>query len=178
MKAFFIGLAVTIVGGLILSYIQDINIIILLTKIVSWIYSLLVKVLNFCIFILTFGVPIWFIIGAIFLILIVYKLKTDYQKVSKKSLSEEYEELTDNEKNIFNIILIHNEQRKKCTYDDILRSIKQQQLNISNLETQQILESLTKKNFIYLQEEWMDKSHYILSNSKGRDLAVELIKKI
>ncbi|MBL1244309.1 MAG: hypothetical protein COA39_007960 [Sulfurimonas sp.] len=176
MKTFLVGLAITVIGGLILSYIQDINIIILLTNTTSWIYSLLIKVLNFCISVLTFGVPIWFIIGAIFLISIVYKFKINYQKASKTSLSKQYDELTDNEKNIFNIILVHNEQRRKCTYDDILQSTKQQQLNISNLETQQVLESLIIKSFIYLQEEWMDKSHYILSSSKGRDLAVLLIQ--
>jgi len=57
-----------------------------------------------------------------------------------------------------------------------IKQFKQQQLNISNLETQQVLESLIIKSFIYLQEEWMDKSHYILSSSKGRDLAVLLIQ--
>ena len=176
MKTFLIGLVVTVVGGLILSYIQNINIIIFLTNSIAWVYSLFLKILNFCITILKFGIPVWLILITLFLIIALYKFKKKYQESNDVSLSKQYTEFTDYEKNIFNIILAHNEQRKKCTYDSILQSIKQQHINISNLETQQILESLTIKRFIYLQDEWMDSSHYLLSNSKGRDLAVLLIK--
>jgi|GEM_PF-3394153 len=176
-----LGLYVGITAGIIsiIDWLSEsINLIsYIITTIVFLVFSLL-DILHFFLNIFTFKIPIWIILVVIFSIFIIYKLKKYFIKPNENSLNNQYNSFTDNEKNIFNIIFVANEKRTKCTYNNILRSIKTQQLKISNLETQHTVESLIKKNFIYLQEEWMESPHYLLTTDKGRSLAILLIQNL
>ena len=170
----FLGIPASIIA--ISDWLSDsINLMPYIISSGKYIIFLITKIFYFIIDIFTFEIQLWVILLIVSILFFINKFKDNLFKTNKISLSKQYEELSENQRNIFTIILVTNEQGKKCTYNHIVHSIKYKQFNISNLETQEILESLEEIGLIGLQTEWMDDSHYLLT-SKGRSLAVILIK--
>lgn len=170
---FYLGLVASIIA--IVDGLSDsINILLYVINAIIFLYFSLIELLNLFIDFFRFEIPIWFIIFVLFLILLIFKIKGNFFDLNNDSLTKQYNSFSNNEKNIFNIVSISNEDRKKCTYLHVLKKNKEQ-LKISNLEVKHILKKLADNDYIYLQKESMDYPHYKLNPEKGRELAILLM---
>ncbi|MDC0932618.1 hypothetical protein OAR97_02110 [Arcobacteraceae bacterium] len=138
--------------------------------------EIVISILDFFWTVITFDIQLWVIILFVSVMFIYFKFKNHYLKENESSFVKEYESLTDNERIIYDIIAESNEKRKKCIYNSILRNINQRGYNISHLESHNVIKKLITKDLIYKQDEWMDDSHFVLTD-KGQTIAIYLITK-
>ena len=129
MKSFLIGLSITIIGGLIggliLSSIQKVNIFNIIVNISMYLFFL-IKSFSIWIYAIFFiKIPIWIIIISILSIVLLRKILTHKFPIFF------YNTLSNNERIIFRLILQYNEQDTQATLDNILESIKQNKLKIN-----------------------------------------------
>ncbi len=74
----------------------------------KYIVTLITKIFYFIIDIFTFEIQLWVILLLVIFALVLNKLKDNLFKTNEISLSKQYEELSENQRNIFTIILVSN----------------------------------------------------------------------
>jgi len=167
-----VGLFVGIPGSLItiFSILPDYNqILALIMDLIVYLYFMFISFLAIIKELFLMDIPLLFMIALFLSGFIVYRNRSNI------NIAKVYNKLSPQEQKILNIIIVYNENRSKCTYNRILREIKQRKLKFSNLETNSVTKQLLTKNLIYKQEVFMDENHYLLTE-RGQEIGIQLIK--
>jgi len=173
-----IGLLVGIPGSIItiFSILPDYNnLIVFLIDFLVFLYFQFFSFLLIIKELFLMKIPIILIIVLLFLGSIIYKISNRNLNKNSINIFNFYKTLPLQKKNILEIIIFYNENRKKCTYNRILYEIKQKRFDISNLEANKIINQLKNDNLIYMQEEFMDENYFTLTEF-GQEIGIKLIK--